>query len=50
MVASVSERGYAATRISDLAELSGVSTNSFYGNHAQPPAPGQGGRTSRVDE
>jgi AcrR family transcriptional regulator len=30
MVASVAERGYAATRLSDLAELSGVSRNSFY--------------------
>src|ERR1700710_3122866 len=30
MVPSVSERGYAATRIDDLVELSGVSTASFY--------------------
>jgi AcrR family transcriptional regulator len=30
MVASVSERGYAATRLEDLVELSGVSTASFY--------------------
>jgi AcrR family transcriptional regulator len=30
MVASVSERGYAATRLSDLLELSGVSGNTFY--------------------
>jgi AcrR family transcriptional regulator/biotin operon repressor len=38
MVASVSERGYAATRISDLAQLSGVSTNSFYGLFADKKA------------
>jgi len=30
MVASVSERGYAATRISDLSEISGVSKSTFY--------------------
>jgi AcrR family transcriptional regulator len=30
VVASVSERGYAATRISDLVELSGVSSRTFY--------------------
>jgi AcrR family transcriptional regulator len=30
MVASVSERGYAATRVSDLVELSGVSSRTFY--------------------
>jgi AcrR family transcriptional regulator len=30
MVASVAERGYAATRLSDLVELSGVSRKSFY--------------------
>lgn len=30
MVASVSARGYAATRLDDLVELSGVSTASFY--------------------
>ena len=30
MVASVSERGYAATRLSDLCEISGVSRVSFY--------------------
>jgi AcrR family transcriptional regulator len=30
MVASVSERGYAATRLSDLVELSGVARKSFY--------------------
>jgi AcrR family transcriptional regulator len=30
MVASVAERGYAATRLSDLAELSGVARKSFY--------------------
>jgi AcrR family transcriptional regulator len=31
MVASVVERGYAATRIADLTELSGVARKSFYG-------------------
>jgi AcrR family transcriptional regulator len=30
MVASVSERGYAATRVADLSKLSGVSSKSFY--------------------
>src|SRR3954452_13192285 len=30
MVASVSERGYTATRVSDLVELSGVSSRTFY--------------------
>jgi AcrR family transcriptional regulator len=30
MVASVSERGYAATRIGDLVETAGLSRNSFY--------------------
>jgi AcrR family transcriptional regulator len=30
MVASVSERGYTATRVSDLVELSGVSRRTFY--------------------
>jgi AcrR family transcriptional regulator len=30
MVASVSERGYEATRVADLVELSGVSSRSFY--------------------
>jgi AcrR family transcriptional regulator len=30
MVASVSERGYAATRVADLVDLSGVSRKSFY--------------------
>lgn len=30
MVASVAERGYAATTVSDLVELSGVSSRSFY--------------------
>jgi AcrR family transcriptional regulator len=30
MVASVAERGYAATRVSDLVELSGVSSRTFY--------------------
>jgi AcrR family transcriptional regulator len=30
MVASVDERGYAATRLADLVELSGVSRRSFY--------------------
>jgi AcrR family transcriptional regulator len=30
MVASVSERGYAGTRVSDLVELSGVARKSFY--------------------
>jgi len=30
LVASVAERGYAATRISDLTELSGVARKSFY--------------------
>jgi AcrR family transcriptional regulator len=30
MVASVSERGYAATRVADLTKLSGVSSKSFY--------------------
>jgi AcrR family transcriptional regulator len=31
MVASVASRGYAATRVTDLIELSGVSRRSFYG-------------------
>jgi AcrR family transcriptional regulator len=30
MIASVSSRGYAATRVTDLVEMSGVSTRSFY--------------------
>ena len=30
MVASVSKRGYTATRVADLVELSGVSSRSFY--------------------
>ncbi|HEX3243694.1 MAG TPA: TetR/AcrR family transcriptional regulator [Solirubrobacterales bacterium] len=30
MVASVAERGYAATRVADLVEISGVSRKSFY--------------------
>jgi AcrR family transcriptional regulator len=30
MVATVSERGYTATRVSDLVELSGVSSRTFY--------------------
>ena len=30
MVASVAKRGYAATRVSDLVELSGVSSRAFY--------------------
>ncbi|HXF31274.1 MAG TPA: helix-turn-helix domain-containing protein [Solirubrobacterales bacterium] len=30
MVASVSQRGYAATRVADVVEVSGVSTRSFY--------------------
>jgi AcrR family transcriptional regulator len=30
MIASVSSRGYAATRVADLVEMSGVSTRSFY--------------------
>lgn len=30
MVASVAQRGYAATRLSDLTELSGISSKSFY--------------------
>lgn len=30
MIACVSERGYAATRVSDLVELSGVSSRTFY--------------------
>jgi AcrR family transcriptional regulator len=38
MVASVAQRGYAATRLSDLAELSGVSLNSFYGLFADKEA------------
>jgi AcrR family transcriptional regulator len=38
MVASVAERGYAATRLSDLAELSGVSLNSFYSLFADKEA------------
>lgn len=31
MVASVAARGYAATRVADLVEISGVSSRSFYG-------------------
>jgi AcrR family transcriptional regulator len=31
MVASTSERGYAATRVADLVELSGVSRSTYYG-------------------
>lgn len=38
MVASVSERGYAATRLSDLLELSGVSGNTFYALFADKEA------------
>jgi AcrR family transcriptional regulator len=38
MVASVAQRGYAATRLSDLAELSGVSLNSFYSLFADKEA------------
>jgi AcrR family transcriptional regulator len=38
MVASVSERGYAATRQSDLLELSGVSGNTFYALFADKEA------------
>ena len=30
MVASVADRGYAATRVTDLIELSGVSRKTFY--------------------
>jgi AcrR family transcriptional regulator len=30
MVASVAERGYTATRVSDLVDLSGVSSRTFY--------------------
>ena len=38
MVATVSERGYAATRLSDLLELSGVSGNTFYALFADKEA------------
>jgi AcrR family transcriptional regulator len=38
MVACVSERGYTATRLSDLLELSGVSGNTFYGLFADKEA------------
>ena len=38
MVASVAERGYAATRISDLTELSGVARKSFYALFADKEA------------
>ncbi len=38
MVASVAERGYSATRLSDLTELSGVSRNSFYNLFADKQA------------
>jgi AcrR family transcriptional regulator len=38
MVASVAERGYAATRLSDLVELSGVSRKSFYALFADKEA------------
>jgi AcrR family transcriptional regulator len=38
MVASVSERGYRATRLSDLLELSGVSGNTFYALFADKEA------------
>ncbi len=34
MIASVSERGFAATTVEDLVELSGVSRRSFYDNFA----------------
>ena len=30
MVVSVAERGYTATKVSDLAEISGVSSRTFY--------------------
>ncbi len=38
IVASVAERGYAATRLSDLTEISGVSGNSFYNLFADKEA------------
>lgn len=38
MVATVSERGYTATRLSDLLELSGVSGNTFYALFADKEA------------
>ena len=34
MIASVAERGFAATTVEDLVELSGVSRRSFYDNFA----------------
>jgi AcrR family transcriptional regulator len=37
MVACVAERGYAATTVEDLVELSGVSRRSFYDNFADKP-------------
>lgn len=37
MVASVAERGYAATRLDDLVEISGVSRKSFYALFADKP-------------
>src|SRR6185312_15425013 len=38
MVATVSDRGYTATRLSDLLELSGVSGNTFYALFADKEA------------